>query len=310
VTYSPTLSPTPGGADNAVYNFEDGTTMGWTYLHNGALTDQNTASFFYLGGHSLQVAVNYTSNDIEVGIAYSTAMDLTGKTVIAHVFVPANFPSGSQADIFLKVTTPGYTWEAGPSITLTPGAWNTILFNTTGVPNISSVYQMGIQVIPSAAWSGNIYIDSVDFLNGTPTPTATSVPPTPSFTPTPTTTPTQNLTTTSTPTAAGKTGLTPTWTPNLHPITIFPNPSSGTQPTLIDLGIGNAVLVKIKVFTVAFRMVFEKDYGQVAPGQLITLPTTDNRGTPLANGLYYVQVSTTQGLYTPSKYIAKWLIFR
>ena len=307
VTFSPTLSPTPAGTDNAVYNFENGTVMGWTYLYNGALTDQNTASFFYLGSHSLQVGVNYTSNDIEVGIPYSTAMDLTGKTVIAHVFVPTNFPSGSQADIFMKVSS-AYTWQSGPQVTLVPGAWNTILYNTSGIANINQVMQMGIQIMPSAAWSGNIYVDSVDFLNGTPTPSPTSNLPTATQTSTPTQTPSPTVTPTPSPISAGS--LTPTWTPSLHPITLFPNPSRGTQPTLIDLGIGNAVLVKIKVFSVAFRMLFEEDYGQVVPGQLITLPTTDNQGNPLANGLYYVQVSTTQGLYTPRKTIVKWLILR
>jgi hypothetical protein len=91
---------------------------------------------------------------------------------------------------------------------------------------------------------------------------------------------------------------------------IYPNPSHGTQPALLNLGLWNAVKVKVKVFTVSFRKVFERDYGQIAPGQLITLPTTDNSGSNLANGLYYVEIYTTQGLYTPTRTTVKWLIFR
>lgn len=79
---------------------------------------------------------------------------------------------------------------------------------------------------------------------------------------------------------------------------------------MIELGLGNAVQVKIRVFTLAFRKVNEIDYGTVGAGQPITLPTTDNEGTNLANGLYYVQVFTTQGVYSPSKYVLKWLITR
>jgi hypothetical protein len=91
---------------------------------------------------------------------------------------------------------------------------------------------------------------------------------------------------------------------------IYPNPSHGTDPTLIDLGLWNTVLVHVKVFTVSFRKVFDQDYGQVAPGQLITLPTTGSSGNNLANGLYYVEITTTQGLYKPSTKILKWLVFR
>jgi len=311
VTFSPTLSPTPAGADNALYPFEDGTIMGWTYVFNGAVTDLNTTGFFYLGSHSLQVGVSFTSNDIEVGIPFSTATDLTGKTVIAHVFVPANFPSGSQANIFMKLTS-SYSWQAGPQVALVPGTWNTILFNTSGTANINQVMQMGIQIIPSAAWSGTIYVDSVDLLNGTPTPSPTSNLPTATktFISTPSFTTTLTPSPTSTPTLPGTISPTPTAAPSLHPIAIFPNPSNGVQPTWIDLGLGNTVQMKIKVFSLAFRKVLEKDYGQVAPGQLISLPTAENNGNPLGNGLYYVQISTTQGLYPPQKTIVKWLVFR
>jgi hypothetical protein len=115
---------------------------------------------------------------------------------------------------------------------------------------------------------------------------------------------------TPTPTFTGTITLSPTPLPALRPMVIYPNPSNGVQPTLLDLGLWNTVQVKIKVFTLSFRKVFEKDCGQIAPGQLITLPTTDNSGNNLANGLYYVEIYTTQGLYTPERTTIKWLIFR
>ncbi len=342
-TFSPTLSPTPAGADNSLYPFEDGTLMGWTYLNNGAVSELNTTSFFYLGSHSLQVGVSFTTNDVEVGIPYSTAMDLTGKAVIAHVFVPANFPVGSKADIFMKLTS-SYSWQAGPLDALVPGTWNTILFNTTGVANISQVMQMGIQVIPSSAWTGTVYVDSVDLLNGTPTPsptsglpTSTQTPtftpsltifntgtptststitytPTKTFTPSPTYTPTQTFTpsSTSTPTLTAVDTDTPTITatPFFHPMVLYPNPSLDTSPLSIDLGLISAVKIKVRVYTLSFRVIFEKDYGQVSPGQVITLPMADKNGKLLANGLYYVQVSTTQSPSSPRNSVMKWLITR
>jgi hypothetical protein len=63
--------------------------------------------------------------------------------------------------------------------------------------------------------------------------------------------------------------------------------------------------VTIGVFTVAFRKVQERTYTQVTPGASITLDLTDDHGTLLANGLYYVVIEA-QG----EKFTTKLLVLR
>jgi hypothetical protein len=63
--------------------------------------------------------------------------------------------------------------------------------------------------------------------------------------------------------------------------------------------------VKVRVFTVAFRKIWEGEFFSVTPGAPIPLTPDDRTGTPLANGLYYVVADTSQGRFT-----AKWLIRR
>ena len=53
--------------------------------------------------------------------------------------------------------------------------------------------------------------------------------------------------------------------------------------------------VTVKIFTVAFRMVREQSYTNIASGTPVPLELTDRRGTLLASGLYYVMVTTSGG---------------
>jgi len=64
--------------------------------------------------------------------------------------------------------------------------------------------------------------------------------------------------------------------------------------------------VSIQVFTTAFRKVSETNLGQFPQGtNTLSLPTDDNWGTPLANGLYYLVI------HTPSdQLVVKLLVMR
>ena len=101
--------------------------------------------------------------------------------------------------------------------------------------------------------------------------------------------------------------LTPTATATPFPrLVIYPNPSSGTVPSSLVIPLAASTDVKIKIYTTAFRKVWEGDYSAMSPpGQTVALPLRDAWGANLANGLYYVVVSTDQGT---SK--TKWLILR
>jgi hypothetical protein len=106
---------------------------------------------------------------------------------------------------------------------------------------------------------------------------------------------------TSTPTVTA----TPTSTP-LDKALIYPNPSDDSGPVRIYVPLTGTTDVKIRVYTTAFRKVQELDYSALAPPDpKLILPLVDKWGVKMANGIYYVVVTTNQG-----RYFAKWLILR
>ena len=87
---------------------------------------------------------------------------------------------------------------------------------------------------------------------------------------------------------------------------IYPNPSDGSVPPALIIPVNSATTLKVKIFTAAFRKVWEGDYSGIAPPEYkMTLPLADKWGVPLANGLYYVKVDTNLGFYR-----IKWLILK
>ena len=97
---------------------------------------------------------------------------------------------------------------------------------------------------------------------------------------------------TSTPTATAAV------TPVSNPV-LYPNPVSGPGPISIRLpnypGLAD---IPVKVYTTAFRLVDKFTADQMAGGSNVSLPLTDQGGSPLANGLYYVVVTTPEGRST------------
>lgn len=127
----------------------------------------------------------------------------------------------------------------------------------------------------------------------------TSANATPTWTNTPSITPTMTATFTATSTA--------TPAPDEKPV-VFPNPSDGTKPVMVDVNLTQATdTVTVQVYTVAFRKVQETKLTAGSPGVTASLvggvathwrlpvPTNDNWGTPLASGLYYVVVTHPTG---------------
>jgi hypothetical protein len=87
---------------------------------------------------------------------------------------------------------------------------------------------------------------------------------------------------------------------------VYPNPA-GQGPVLLNIPLPHgAAQVKVRVFTTAFRKVYEADQSHVPPGNFtLPLPLQDEGGRPLANGLYYLLVESPQG-----KTVIKLLVIR
>ena len=99
-----------------------------------------------------------------------------------------------------------------------------------------------------------------------------------------------------------------TWEPNVTPAlwkdlgpcstsstaVVFPNPATTSNQVELKVPTTQAADVTVKVYTVGFRMVSQKEFPNTAVGSDLTLELTDNAGNKLANGLYYV-VANAQG---------------
>jgi hypothetical protein len=97
---------------------------------------------------------------------------------------------------------------------------------------------------------------------------------------------------------------TPTTANGSKPV-LYPNPVKGPGPVKIQLNLTTASDVKLQIYTVSLRKVQDLTIPQVPVGVDVTLNLVDKAGAPLANGLYFVAVTTNQG-----KFILKLLIFR
>ena len=205
----PTPTPTTNPTDPTLYPFEDGTIMGWNTYGDQITGSSNSTVQAYLGVRSLAVSCNFTgATGGNVGTTTPIITDLRGKTIVAHVFVPADFPEFGGGYIYIK-SGAGWVWENGPWTNFTPGTWNTIYldvdqpaWSAPGTPDHSNIKELGVKISPPGSfigsWTGTCYIDSVDVFSGAGTPTNT---PTRTNTQLNTNTPTRTATYTSTSTS-------------------------------------------------------------------------------------------------------------
>ncbi|HVM32406.1 MAG TPA: carbohydrate binding domain-containing protein [bacterium] len=168
------------------------------------------------------------------------------------------------------LTVTGFPQGPSGSVSGTQVTWN-----LGSLPTGTTQLQLTVQVDPSAA--GNLTSQAtLQFTGGSVSSNSSSVSVTsPTATPTATDSPT--------PAAASATPV------------IFPNPVRGGTSVGIQLppypGTAN---VTLQVVTTAFRMVNRFTTPEMG-GSVVTLPLTDWRGTPLADGIYYVVVQSPAG---------------
>jgi FlgD Ig-like domain len=76
----------------------------------------------------------------------------------------------------------------------------------------------------------------------------------------------------------------------------YPNPSTGETVRIQFVLATGSSDVKLRIFTTAFRKVKTQDLGSFPAGvQTILITLTDDHGRALANGVYYVEISDSQG---------------
>jgi hypothetical protein len=253
----------------------------------------------------------------------------TNTATITPTRTPTKTPTNSPT------TTPTGTPTTTPTPTPTPTITNTPM--ATNTPTITSTPTLTGTPTPTGTPTNSPTLTSTSTVTDTPTitftptwtgtPTATSTPSltptltstftqtnTPTVTPTPTLTGTSTATSTPTSTFTTTSTFTATFTPTITPtgavlpgtVVIYPNPATGSGPVSLVLTLTSPGNVSIKLFTTAFRKVNETSFSTLAVGT-VTLPIElkDKSGTALADGIYYLIVSTPQG-----RSIKKLLILR
>lgn len=78
---------------------------------------------------------------------------------------------------------------------------------------------------------------------------------------------------------------------------IYPNPARGSQTNLFLPGGTWPANLKIQIYSLGFRKVREVELRQVQPETPVTLDLFDKNGVSLANGFYYVMVTSPQGKF-------------
>jgi hypothetical protein len=187
--------------------------------------------------------------------------------------------------------TSSNTTTSIPTFTLTPTTTNTFTLTPTGT--YTPTQSLTFTPTPTVSMAPSVQLTVTASL--TPTPTASTVTFSPTSTPTLVWTPAVK-----TPT------VTTTWTAApASTVAVYPNPAKSSTVNILLPSYGGTSNVKIVIMTVAYMKVFQETISQVPSGQSISLPLMSQWNSKLANGLYYIIVTTKQG-----QSIAKLLILR
>jgi hypothetical protein len=81
-------------------------------------------------------------------------------------------------------------------------------------------------------------------------------------------------------------------------LAIYPNPAKGPTVTIVPAFYPGVSNVRVEVYTIAFRKVQDTTYLSVPSGTGVALNLVNEWGNPLANGLYYLEVTTKSGKST------------
>jgi len=86
---------------------------------------------------------------------------------------------------------------------------------------------------------------------------------------------------------------------------IYPNPVKGIMPVVLHGFLNSTSDVKIQIYTLDFRKIQERVFSQAYAGADIELEIKDKWGATLANGLYFLSITTNQGRVIKKLLIAR-----
>ena len=278
-TLTHTLSPTPSNTPS----FTDSTTATPSLTASGT----PTATSQFTLTHTLSPTPSNTPSFTDSTTA-TPSLTASGTPTATPQFSATSTSTATHSNSPTDTSTFAPTATATPSDTTSVG---TFTFTPSRTPTATETHPLPTNTFTVTLTPTPSNTTSIGTFTPSRTPTATS---TFTFTSTNTSmaTVTQTFTNTPTMTMTPTITVTPTYTVGSTVPVLYPNPVSG--PTVIIYVPGVNEKVTVQVFTTAFRMV-ESEQVQVTPGSSeISLPLTDSGNVPLANGLYYVVVTTSK----------------
>lgn len=246
--------------------------LNWCQIFTGVPSYPVTGSNFMFATHLYGNQVGNTTS--------GWASRVSPATVFGPIFVGEMAPNTSCNVDDPTYDTNIFSWIGSPSIA-GGTAWS---MTTNSCPNLLSSASTSY---PTSAWGSAV----TNWLATPPPNCIFTNTPTPTMTPcgypgntcTPTDTPT------ATPTA------TATFTPNPNAEILWPNPWNGSQPVFFFHNLPTAPdWVHLKVYTLAFRKIYEDDTLATDPPQQVYSLSWNRLGN-VADGLYYVVIEEKRG---------------
>jgi len=154
-----TQPPPPTSTDSSDYNFES-STQGWTRSGTPIVSVARSTTQKYAGASSLAVQFNGSGT---ANARVSNPAAKAGQTVTFRIYLPTGARLTSIQPYVMQGASGNWKWTGSwKSISsLQLGAWNTV---TVTVPsNAALLSSLGVQFTTSGAYTGTVYVDSVNF---------------------------------------------------------------------------------------------------------------------------------------------------
>ncbi len=318
-TLSPTVTSTPTQTRTTTLTSTATSTSTNTSTKTSTATPTTTATFSMTttatfsstsSPTAVPPTVTFTATSSRTSTAVFTAtptltstptVTSTGTPTNSFTFSPTPIPTGTNTATPTTSKTSTST-PVPPTFTTTPvhSSTPTAIPSSTPTATFSATL---LNTFTATASSTNTLVNSFTptSVNSstptwTPSSTSTSVP-TSAYTPsaTPSTTPSLTPSPTFTPTASPSLEPSPSGTPTVivpaKPV-LYPNPVKGGTSAELQVTLLSAANVRVQIFTLSFRKVFDQTYSNLSAG-VDDLPVSlvHSEGHPLANGLYYVVVT-------------------
>jgi rhamnogalacturonan endolyase len=292
--FSNTTTPTPTATTTST------ATLVFTATSSPTLTSTTTRTVTPINTPTSSSTTSSTFTSTFSPTATSTA-SATHSPTVTDSPTPSATPSQSPTGTLPPTNTSTVTNT--PTLSFTPTSTSTETFSPTITSTWTSTFTptLTFSNTPTFTWTFTSTSTATPTESMTSSMTATKTPTftaTNSFTATPTFTNTWTPTASPTVTSAFTFTVTPAPSVPGGTLGIYPNPATGPTVNFLPPTYSGISNVRVEIYTVAFRKVLDETFDAIPSGKAVVVHLTGRGGNPLANGVYYVVVTTNTGRVT------------